>query len=270
MDYRNFLESVLWQAADIAVAMFGRVTSTNKPGDNNQVLTEADIAIGKHIIEQIEKQYPKDNIIDEEAGVLQKKSAITWVIDPIEATSNFANGSEDYGIMLGVLHEHTAIAGGVVVPSRGLMYVAQQGKGATKNGTAIHVTQDTVLQHQLVSIGINGNQENPSHTYRDAKLIAAVALAARNMRNSGCEAVDCMYVAEGIYGGRINLASQIWDNVAPQVIVEEAGGVWTDLSGAPMNYKDPLGRIGQNFVNCTAAPQLHPQLLKLINHWRKN
>jgi len=90
-------------------------------------------------------------------------------------------------------------------------------------------------------------------------------LAARNMRNSGCEAIDHMYVAEGRYGGRVNMASKIWDNVGPQIICEEAGAIWTTHDGSPLDYINPLTKLDQNYTVCAAPPTLHKQLQAIVH-----
>jgi myo-inositol-1(or 4)-monophosphatase len=268
MTYLDFLDKTLNKAAKIAIDKFGRVTPITKPGDNNQVLTDADIAIGNYIINEIEREFPEHNIIDEEAGAIQKHSAFTWVIDPIEGTSNFANGSEDYGIMVGLLFDAKPIAGGIIVPERDALYLAEKGKGATKNDQSIRVTAGTNLLSKLVSYGIDAYQNDPKRTHQESKLVAEIVLSIRNLRNAGCEAIDSMRVAEGIYGGRVNLTSKIWDNVAPQIIVEEAGGLWTDITGKPIDYTEPLTRIDQNFTNCIGSPELHRHLIDIILKWK--
>ena len=106
MGYRIFLMKTLEDAAQIARDRFGKVSSAIKCGDNTQVVTEADTEIGSMIIEAIQQTYPTHNIIDEEAGIVDKQSPYTWVIDPIDGTSNFAQGSPLYGCMLGLLKDH--------------------------------------------------------------------------------------------------------------------------------------------------------------------
>lgn len=265
MQYGDFLTHILNEASNIALEYFGKVASSVKAGDNNQVLTEADIAIGKYLVEAVQKAYPDHNIIDEETGVIDNGSRLTWVIDPIDGTSNFAAGTPDYGIMVGLLDGATPIAGGIVAPAYDRLYIAEQGEGATCNGQEIHVSQEQKLSNALVSFGIDGHQENPEQTRAEARLFAEVVLAVRNIRNSGSEAIDPMYVAEGRYGGRINLSSKIWDNVGPQIICEEAGAKFTDLQGLPIDYSNPLKRIDQNFTICVAAPTLHVQLIDVIS-----
>lgn len=260
MDYTTFLERELRRAGELAQSYFGKVSGTTKPGDSNQVLTEADIAVGKQLVAAVQKQYPDHNIIDEEAGVIDKGSKYTWVIDPIEATSNFAAGLPQYGIMVGLLDDATPIAGGVIAPAYNKLYLAEKGKGTTCNGVPIHVTTEENLLNVLVSYGMDSHKDNPERTIQECRMLADIVLSVRNIRNTGCEALDPMYVAEGRYGARINQTSKIWDNVAPQVIAEEAGALWTEADGTPIDYSSPLSRTEQNFTFCVASPTLHKQL----------
>ncbi len=264
MDYRVFMEQELKKAAETATSFFGKVSGTVKPDDNNQVLTDADIAIGKQLVAAVQAAYPDHNVIDEEAGGIDKGSRYTWAIDPIEATSNFAAGLPQYGTMIGLLEDATPIAGGIIAPAYGRLYLAEKGKGATSNGEPIRVTGETNLFNALVSYGIDGHQENPERTVNECRVMADIILGCRNMRNTGCEALDPMYVAEGRYGGRVNTTSKIWDNVAPQIIAEEAGALWTSANGASQDYSNPMSRIDQNFTFCVASPALHGQLQAII------
>lgn len=167
--------------------------------------------------------------------------------------------------MIGLLENNTPIVGGIIAPAYNKLYLAEKGKGATCNGESIHVTNEEQVKNVLISFSADGHPENPERTRRDYAYLAEIALVARNTRNNNCEAVDTMYVAEGKYGGRINLASKIWDNVAPQIIIEEAGGLYTDFFGNAIDYTDPLTKAEENFTCCAASPVLHRQLQEIIN-----
>jgi myo-inositol-1(or 4)-monophosphatase len=264
MDYRTFIKQQLLAAAKTAEQYFGNISSTVKPGDSNQVVTEADVAIGKQIIAGIQATYPDHNIIDEEAGVIDNGSEFTWVIDPIEATSNFAAGLPQYGIMVGLLQRATPFAGGVIAPAYNKLYLAEKGQGTTCNGNLIHVTAETDSLNTLVSFGIDSHRENPELTIRQCRVLADIILHVRNIRNTGCGALDPMYVAEGRYGASISTTSKIWDNVAPHIIATEAGALYTGASGSPIDYSNPLSRVDHNFSCCTASPALHAQLQEII------
>lgn len=264
MDHQNFIADTLTAAAKIANTHFGKIVATStKTGDNNQVLTETDLAIGACIVKKIEEIFPNHNIIDEEAGVIDKKSEYTWVVDPIDGTSNFANGLPTYGCMMGLLEKDTPIAGGIILPAFGELYVAQKGAGATCNGKKIHVSTQSTLLSSLVAYGIDGHQEDPDRTLREVAVLADIILNIRNLRTTN-SAYDMAQVPAGRYGAYLNQTTKIWDNVALQPIVEEAGGIVTDFWGKPMNYTNPLNRAGENYTICAAAPQLHKVLQEII------
>src|SRR5438105_3599781 len=116
MLYQQFIESALKETSIIANNHSGKVTGQVKGTDHNQIITETDLTIGKLLVEKIKLHFPDYNIIDEETGVIDKKSEYTWVIDPIDGTSNFAAGVPQYGTMIGLLHKAVPIAGGIANP----------------------------------------------------------------------------------------------------------------------------------------------------------
>jgi len=264
IEYQTFIQNQLTEATDIALEYFGKVSGTVKTGDNNQVLTEADQAIGKRIVENIIRSFPDYNVIDEEAGVIDNGSNFTWVVDPIDGTSNFANGSPLYGCMVGLLDGATPIAGGVTLPAFQQLYVASKGGGSYCNGERMHVSDENALINCLVAYGIDGHQEAPELTQKETAMLGRLILSMRNLRSSN-SVFDMMQAAKGVYGAYLNQTSKIWDNVAPQIIVEEAGGVYTDFLGEPIDYSWPLSKVEQNFTCCAASPTLHEQIQRIIH-----
>lgn len=264
MSYKNFIADILKEASAIAKDNFGKVAGIVKKEDNNQVLTETDLEIGQVIIDKIQKEFPQHNIIDEEAGVVENKSNFTWVIDPIDGTSNFANGIPLYGIMFGLLKDNEPIAGGLALPSFSEIYVAEKDSGAFCNGKRINVSKDMHLKNSLVAYGIDGHQENPEFTKDECGLLAKIILNIRNLRTSN-SVFDIAMLAKGNYGAFLNRTSKIWDNVAQQIIIEESGGVYTDFFGKKIDYSDAISRPQENFTFLASSPELHKQLLHLIN-----
>lgn len=263
MKYDKFIIDVLNHASKIANRSFGKVSSTIKPDDNNQILTKTDLDIGKLFVDRIKEEYPQHNIIDEEQGVIDNGSKFTWVTDPIDGTSNFAKGIPTYGIMIGLLEISTPIAAGVSLPYSSEILVAQKGKGTFNNGKRIYVTSEKELSKSLIAYGIDSHNENPNSVREEARLLGEIILKIRNFRSSN-SVFDSVMVAEGKYGGFLSKASKIWDNVAQQLIIEEAGGVYTDFFGKPIDYSNPLTKTKMNFTFCAASPVLHKQLQEVI------
>ena len=265
MQYQSFVTNVLEQAANIAKEQFGKVKTSTKTNDNNQVLTETDLQVGELLVQKIQEKYPSFNIIDEEAGVIDHQSEFTWVIDPIDGTSNFANGIPTYGILLGLLQNGNPLAGGMVLPSFDEIYYAEKNQGAYLNQQRIQVTKSDKLLDNLLAYGIDGHQENPQLTIQECDLLAQIILKIRNLRTSN-SAYDFAMVAKGAYGAYLNQTSKIWDNVAPQIIIEEAGGIYTDFKGQALDYSNPLTRVEQNFNMLACASSLHQQILEIIKN----
>lgn len=268
-NFIDFIKSTLKEAAEIANQNFGNVSQVStKTGDNNQVLTQTDIAVGDLIVTRIQEMFPDHNVIDEEAGVIDKKSNFTWVVDPIDGTSNFAHGLTTYGLMMGLLENDAAIAGGIILPAFNELYVAQKGMGAFCNDDKIQVSQEKSLLSVLVAYGIDGYQAEPQKTIEETKLLAHIILGIRNLRSTN-SAYDMAQIPAGRYGGYLNRTHKIWDNVALQPLVEEAGGIMTDFWGNPFDYSNPLQRVTENFTVCAASPELHRQLQKIIHRETK-
>lgn len=261
--YREFIAQLLASASAIAMNSFGKVSGTTKAGDPNQVLTATDLTISGLIVDEIRRRYFEHNIIDEEMGVVDNGSPYTWVVDPIDGTSNFAAGVPLFGIMLGLLQGNTPIAGGIALPAFNMICTAEKREGAWCGSKRITVSNSDRLQDSLIAYGIDSNPNNPDTTKRECAFLAELVSRIRNLRCSN-SAFDVVMVAQGKYGALLNRSSKIWDNVAPQIIVEEAGGLYTTFDGKPIDYTEPTRKASVNFTLCAAAPTVHRELQVLL------
>jgi myo-inositol-1(or 4)-monophosphatase len=261
--YRDFIARLLRTASAVAMDSFGKVKGSTKAGDPNQVLTETDLKIAQLVTEEIKRCYPKHNIIDEETGVVDNGSPYTWVVDPIDGTSNFAARVPLFGIMLGLLFVDAPIAGGVALPAFDMISIAEKGKGAHCGSEPIWVSASDQLQDSLIAYGIDSNQADPAAVHRECVLLGRLVSKIGNLRSSN-SAFDLVMVAHGNYGACLNRSCRIWDVVAPQLLIEEAGGVYTTFDGKPMDYSEPTRKAIANFTFCAAAPALHYQLQALL------
>lgn len=265
MDYKDFIISLLREASIIANKNFGNVSSTIKPEDNNQVLTETDLEIGRLLVGKVKEEFNSHNIIDEEAGVVDNNSEYTWVIDPIDGTSNFANGVPTYGIMIGLLQKDIPIVGGIALPYFSEIYFAQKGQGVYCNNEKIKASSESMLSKTLVAYCIDGHQENPELTRQEMKILGEVILNIRNLRTSN-SAYDIVQVAKGAYGAYVNKKHRIWDNVAPHIILEESGCTVTDFLGNRFDYSSPTKKLEEIYTFCSASPVLYKQLQEIIHN----
>lgn len=263
--YQKFIEESLKKSSQIASSNFNKVSGISKGEDNNQVLTQTDIEVGKLLVGLIQSEFPEYNIIDEETGVIDKGSEFTWIIDPIDGTSNYAVGVPNYGIMVGLLKDDKPIAGGIALPFYNEISIAEKGQGAFCNGEKLSVTKESNLLSILVAYQIDGHQDNPDFTKKECRVLAEIALNIRNLRNSGTICFDGIMVAKGKYGGYLIQAGKLWDVVALNVIIEESGGVYTQYNGKPTDYRNFMQRTKEDFGCCASTPALHEQLQKVIN-----
>jgi myo-inositol-1(or 4)-monophosphatase len=259
----SFVWRVLNSASTIAKSRFGRVGGLHKGDDPNQILTEADLAISRYLIREIQADFPMHNIIDEETGIIDKESEFTWVVDPIDGTSNFVAGLPFFGVQIAVLRDGEPLLGGIALPALGEMLLAERDRGCLMNREPITVPATTDLSDALVAYGIDGHRDAPERTRDECAQLADLVLRVRNLRSSN-SVFDAVQVVKGTYGAWINRSTKIWDQVPQHIVLQEAGCVYTDCDGKPMDYSNPLQRVDDNFENLAAPPELHEQLVDVF------
>jgi myo-inositol-1(or 4)-monophosphatase len=258
------IAEMLLAASKLAREKIGKVDPVRKPEDPNQVLTEADLAIGRLLLDHISRRHSGHSLIDEEAGVIDKGSDFVWITDPIDGTSNYAMGLPMYGIMVGLLHRFTPVAGGIALPAFDEIYVAGLGNGAWCDGRRMSAAEERELTEVLVGYGVDGKPDDPDATRSEMGLLAEVALRVLNLRISN-SAFDSVMAIKGTYGATMNRSGRIWDHVAPHILMQEAGGLYTDFWGREMDYSKCLIEPGANYTCCAGAPALHGQLQRIIH-----
>lgn len=204
----------------------------HKEGVNNLV-TEIDKLAEKHIIDIIQKTFPKHSIISEEIGELKQASEYQWIIDPIDGTVNFAHGVPICCVSIGLMRNDRLILGAVYNPMMNEFFFAEKGKGATLNGSAIHVSKKNDFATAFLVTGFPYRW--PDKGEHPVKVFERMVLKGLPVRRLGSAAIDLCWVACGRFDGfwEYNLAP--WDVAAGYLIVEEAGGKITNFDGAPYN-----------------------------------
>jgi len=142
------------------------------------------------------------------------------------------------------------------------MYLAQAGKGATKNGKKIDVTDEVELKNLLCCYSLDYSEDS-SKTEREVWIMKSLVDNCRNLRSTN-SIVDFCLVADGRMGAALNQTMKIWDIAAPQLIIEEAGGVVTDIDGQKIEYIPSKASLNQNFTAIAANAKVHDKILQLI------
>ncbi|HXY73173.1 MAG TPA: inositol monophosphatase family protein [Actinomycetota bacterium] len=215
------------RAAEIAVEVFGREFEVRKKADLTPV-TEADTGIEAMIRDAIADRFPGDAILGEEQG-LEGSGSRVWVVDPIDGTKNFAARIPVWATLVAFSVDGDTKVGLASAPLVGERYAAVRGQGATMNGRPIHVSSTTKVAEALVSVAdLRPWLERP-----DRGAFLRLCAEAERVRGFG-DFWGHMLVARGAADAMLESELRTWDYAALQVIVEEAGGVMTQVDRSPL------------------------------------
>jgi myo-inositol-1(or 4)-monophosphatase len=261
---RETLNHALKKAGEVLLSYFGQQVNAVKKESISSVVTEADLAAEKVILETLERTTIKANIITEETGFIEHGSDYTWVVDPLDGTSNFAAGLPWFGVIIALLHKQTPVLGGMYLPVTGDLYLAEQGKGALKNGEAIRVTRSAKLEDHLVAYSFDFS-DTPGKTESEMEILKKLSKRVRNIRSTN-SLVDFCYTADGRLGAALNQTTKIWDIAVPWLMIREAGGTVTDIQGREIKFDLSAKAFDQNYTILASGAGLHKLLLKTIEH----
>lgn len=221
------LKLALESAGKAVRRRFGKVGYRLK-GEANLV-TDADLASQKAAIGVIKKSFPEHDFLGEENARKNTGSPYTWVIDPIDGTTNFAHTFPQCSISIALFYKNQVILGGVLNPITNEMFLAQKGKGATLNGKKIHVSNVKKVHEALLVTGFpyNRNEIMPELLARFERCLRA----SHDVRRLGSAALDLCWVAAGRLDGYWEQNLNPWDVAAGTLILTEAGGKVTDFNG---------------------------------------
>ena len=202
------------KASKILIRDFGEIEKlqVSKKGPSDFV-TNSDLKAEKIIIEELKKARPGYSIISEENGIEKNKDFNnTWIIDPIDGTTNFLHGIPHFAISIALKSNDEIVSGLVFDPIKNEMFFAEKENGAFFNNQRIRVSKKNELNNCLFVTGGKIKQE-PDLSYR----------------KSGCAALDMAYVAAGRYDGYFQHDLNLWDIAAGIILVKEAGGILNEI-----------------------------------------
>ncbi len=187
----------------------------------SDIVTAADKKAEAVLIDHIRTTYPGHAILSEESGENGVESAIRWVIDPLDGTTNFSEGLPLFAVSIGIEANGEPVAGAVYAPYIKEMFTAIKGEGAYLNGNAIHPRDNTLMERAVISTGFPVDKALTSDNNLDN--ISRVMPLVRGIRRLGSAAIDMCYVAAGFLDGYWELNLHEWDVCAASVICTEAG-----------------------------------------------
>jgi myo-inositol-1(or 4)-monophosphatase len=221
------MTAIAREAGTLLLEFFDKNIRIEYKGDADLV-TAADRKSEALIRERIRQTWPGHDVLGEEEGLRDTGSEYRWYVDPLDGTTNFAHGFPVFCVSMAVEHKDAMIAGVVYDPTRGEIFAAERGKGATLNDRPIHVSQTNRLKESLVGTGFPSHKrhKNPNiHFYHQ------ITLRSHGVRRAGSAALDLCYVACGRMDGFWEFNLNPWDTAAGVLVVEEAGGQVSDFRG---------------------------------------
>jgi myo-inositol-1(or 4)-monophosphatase len=227
----EFIKENARQAGRAALEEMKRLTPAriHAKGSDKDMVTEVDRMIEDQLIAAIHKKFPDHDIYGEETGRSGSNGEFCWIIDPIDGTTSYIHQTPYFSISIGLRQNGENIAGAVCAPKLGELFWAEKGRGAFLNGERIKVSPQNILGQSLVATGFacvrDGLKEN------NIKYFSRIMPDIRDIRRCGSAAVDLAYVACGRYEGFWEMGLKIYDAAAGILLVEEAGGRVSDMSG---------------------------------------
>ena len=258
----NVMASAALKAARALKRDFGEVEQlqVSVKGPGNFVST-ADLHAERTLKTELMRARPGYGLSLEEGGATEGTDPHhRWIVDPLDGTTNFLHGIPHFAISIGLERDGEIVAGIVYEPTRDEMFWAEKGIGAYLNDRRLRVSARRQLADALIGTGIPFGGRGDQPTY--LATLARVAAATSGVRRLGAAALDLAYVAAGRYDGFWEFGLFPWDIAAGLLLVREAGGFVSDLSGGQtmMTSGDVLAANGH----------LHLPLAALIREAARN
>lgn len=221
------------------------------------LVTEADVGSQRAIREYLSQQFPDHDFLGEEDKSTQGRRSTdappTWIVDPLDGTTNFVHDFPFYCVSIGLWLNGALRVGVVFDPSRNELFRAAEGLGAWLNDRRLHTTNTAQMEQALLSTGFPPDlrgQEQALDWWR------FLSFRTQSLRRTGSTALNLVYVAAGRFDGYWAFDNHVWDVAGGTVIVQEAGGIITNVDGTPFDPFTPDAAVSNG--------PLHPALLAAL------
>ena len=221
------------------------------------LVTEIDYQAQDLIADILGEVFPSYGLVGEEGNGPDVPGSPRWIVDPVDGTVNFIRGYQFFAVSIGLERDSEVVVGVVYNPILDELFVAEKGNGASLNGSPIRVSATASLEESVLASGfpydvwINDEGDNSCEWRRFLK-------RALSMRCDGCASLDLCHVAMGRLEGHWEFELGPWDMAAGALMVQEAGGKVTQVTGEPFT---PYGRgiLASN-------GHLHAEMLAVMTH----
>jgi myo-inositol-1(or 4)-monophosphatase len=211
-----------WEAGRMQMQYLGKVHCIDTKSSMVDLVTEVDRSSERIILEGIRDSYPEHAILSEEQGRNEIQSDYLWVVDPLDGTTNYAQGLPIFAVSIALQYRRQTIAGLIYAPVMDQMFEAVRGEYVTLNGRNIKVSQKSKLSECVLATGFP--YDRALHPDNNVNYAARIIPKVRGLRRMGSAAYDLANVAAGTLDGYWELNLSPWDVAAGALMVEQAGG----------------------------------------------
>lgn len=239
------------EAGMVLMEYYGKVRAEYK--SDRSIVTEADIKSEERIKSILESEFPTYSMLGEELGYVERDPNHSWVIDPLDGTTNYTMRTPFFSVSIGLMERGEPILGVVHYPHEGEVFRAERGGGAYLNEERIRVSDERDIEKSMLTFCHGRDEES---TKAMVNIFGRLKLINNKVRQIGAASLELCYVACGRTDAFMMPGLNPWDVAAGALIVEEAGGRVSDFGGEPfhMNSRSLLASNGG----------LHDHLLELI------
>ncbi|HEX8626988.1 MAG TPA: inositol monophosphatase family protein [Catenuloplanes sp.] len=228
----------------VQVARQGAVTARRMRADgisqlttkstDTDVVTAADRAVERQVVEELRRLRPDDSVLGEEYGTAGApgpagNGAVRWILDPIDGTVNYLYGLPQYAVSLAAEVDGVVVAGVVHNPATGDEWTATRGGGAYRAGQPLRGSTRTALGQSLIATGFG---YDPARRAYQAGVVAQLISHVRDIRRFGAASIDLCMAAEGSFDAYFEKGLNLWDHAAGGLIAAEAGLRVGGIAGA--------------------------------------
>ena len=236
LQWKLFAVDLARRAGVLLKEKFNQKHEIHYKGEINLV-TEADKMSEDLIIAAISRKFPDHGILSEESPMITGAGKLRWIIDPLDGTTNYAHGYPVFCISIALENEGTIVLGVIYDPMREEMFAAVRGEGAYLNDKKLAVSRTDNISRSLLATGfpydIRESKENNLDYFN------SMAINVQAIRRAGAAALDLAYLAAGRFDGFWELKLKPWDTAAGCLMVEEAGGLVSNVFGEKWSIFSP-------------------------------
>jgi len=253
---KKFIEELAREAGRLVVAGRAKLDESKvlTKSSETDLVTESDKAVELFLKSEVRKKHPEHGFLGEEGGEEGQGSEFRWVVDPIDGTTNFVHEHPFHCVSIALQRNGESVAAAVYAPRLDEMFTAFKGEGAFLNGQRIKASGRLRLKDSLVSVGLACLRAKMERN--NLPNLVRVAPKCRDIRRCGSAALDLCYVGAGRYDAYWEMALNLYDVAAGQLVATEAGALVTDMRGGSIFPK--AGIVAAN-------RHVHAELLALLD-----